>query len=202
MQTPLRGRARRGCGSATWCGCGTRRRASCASGSTRCTWCGVARWWTRCRRTAARASASCRTAERQRRLGGGGFECRGGIAGAVHLRALFIGGPRRPEVDRDRRSLPTQRIAVRRRYRRRASRRYRRSVRTPRPRRHRHVLHARTPYTNARPFTADPPRARTPCPRALRLHPVRIPRALCPGSCSPQRDAPAASAPRRPRPTQ
>ena len=71
-------RAPRRCASATWCGCGTPRRASCASGSTRCTWCAVARWSTRCRRIGARASASCRTGERQRRLGRSGFECRGG----------------------------------------------------------------------------------------------------------------------------
>ena len=42
VQTPLRGPGAAGLRVGEWCGCGTPRRASCASGSTRCTWCGVA----------------------------------------------------------------------------------------------------------------------------------------------------------------
>jgi D-serine deaminase-like pyridoxal phosphate-dependent protein len=47
-----------GCGSATGSGSGTRRLASCASGSTPCCSSRATRWWTRCRPTAARATPS------------------------------------------------------------------------------------------------------------------------------------------------
>ena len=48
------------CGSVTGCGSGTPRPASCASGSTRCTWCRATRSSTPCRRTAAKAAPSSR----------------------------------------------------------------------------------------------------------------------------------------------
>ena len=48
------------CAWATGCGCGTRRRASCASASTSCTWSAATRWSRRCRPTAARARRSCK----------------------------------------------------------------------------------------------------------------------------------------------